>query len=121
MNLVAYDNVNNVVDKQKTWIDASKKVLLSREIACRKYVCFGKKYDSNEGSTIFYIIVLDDAPLDRASCRLVLTNNGCRKINLKSIWDEANLSSVSYKYFNIILKPIEHTDDGDVYELVVPT
>ena len=121
MNLVAYDSINNIVNKQKSWIDVNKKVLFSREIAYRKYVCFGKKYDANEGSTIFYIIISDDEPLDRASCKLVLTNNGCRKINIRSIWDESNLSSIQYKYFNIVLKPIEHTDDCDIYELVIPT
>ena len=36
MNLNAYDNVIDKIDKTKTWIDVCKKLLLSREIKYRE-------------------------------------------------------------------------------------
>ena len=117
MNLVAYDNVDSIVDKKRTWIDVHKKVLYSREFNCRKYNSFGKRFDTNECRSIFYVIMTDDEPIDRPSSRTILTNNGCIKIGLKAIWDEAGLSKATTKYLNVIVKRTEHTDDGDIYEL----
>lgn len=119
MNLVAYDSVNNITNKKRSWIDVHRKVLYSKEINYRKYICFGKKFDADTSSTVFYIIILDDEPYDRAAFKTVLTNNGCIKINIKGIWDEAGLNKVKSKYLNVSLKHIEHTDDGDIFEFVV--
>ena len=116
MNLVAYDNVDNIANKKRSWIDVHKKVLYSREINYRKYLCFGKKFDADIGSTIFYIIMLDNEPYDRPAFKTILTNNGCIKVNINGIWDEIGLNKVKTKYLNVFLKHIEHTDDGDIFE-----
>ena len=117
MNLVAYDNVESVVDKRRTWLDVHKKVLYSREFTYRKYNCFGKRFDANENHSIFYVIMTDDEPLDRPASKTIITNNGCIKIGIKAIWAEAGLNRVTTKYLNVIVKHTEHTDDGDIYEL----
>lgn len=116
MNLVAYDNIDSITNKNKTWIDVYHKCMFSREIAPRNYICFGKKYNSEENTTVIYIITLDDKPSDRVCSNTIVTNNGCIKISIKSIWDEAKLYNVKAKYINAIIKHIEHTDDGDIYE-----
>ena len=116
MNLVAYDNVNNITNRKRSWIDVYHKILYSREINYRKFVCFGKKYDTEIKIILFYIIMLDDEPSDRASFKTVLTSNGCIKINIKGIWEESGLIAIKSKYLNVFLKHIEHSDDGDIYE-----
>ena len=58
MNLVAYDNVESITNKKRSWINVHQKTLYSREIKYRKYVCFGKKFDIELNITLFYIIML---------------------------------------------------------------
>lgn len=116
MNLVAYDNVDNITNKKRSWVDVHNKILYSKEINYRKYICFGKKYDSDINAVVFYIIMLDEEPYDRTAFKTVITNNGCVKININGIWDEANLNKVKSKYLNVSIKHIEHSDDGDIYE-----
>lgn len=116
MNLVAYDNVDNITNRKRSWIDVHHKVLYSREINYRKYICFGKKFDAELNATVFYFIMLDDEPMDRAAFKTIVTNNGCIKININGIWDEAGLNRLKSKYFNVSLKHTEHTDDGDIFE-----
>lgn len=116
MNLVAYDKVDNIINKKRSWIDVHKKILYSKELIYHKYICFGKRFDEDINSTVFYIIMLDDEPIDRASFKTIITDNGYIKISIKGIWDESGLNRIKSKYFNIYLKHVEHTDDGDIFE-----
>jgi hypothetical protein len=116
MNLVAYDKVDNIINKKRSWINVHTKTLYSREINYHKYFCFGKKYDNVLDTTVFYIIMLDDEALDRPSFKTTVTSNGCLKINIKAIWDECGFNTIKSKYINISLKHTEHTDDGDIFE-----
>lgn len=116
MNLVAYDKVDNIINKKRSWINVYSKTLYSREINYHKYFCFGKKYDNVLDTTVFYIITLDDEALDRPSFKTTVTSNGCLKINIKAIWDECGFNTIKSKYINISLKHTEHTDDGDIFE-----
>ena len=84
-----------------------------------KYICFGKNFNPDENRTVFYIILLDDEPTDRASFRTIVTTNGCIKIDLRGIWVDAGLSRVTSKYLNATLKCTADSDDGNVYEFVV--
>ena len=65
MNLNAYDTIHPKVDKQKTWIDVRKHQLLSREIKYRNYVTISKRYDKENQTYDYFIILLDDYPQDR--------------------------------------------------------
>ena len=118
MNLVAYDNVDNIVNKKRSWIDVRHKYLYTRETTYRKYVSFGKRFDADENKTIFFIILTDDEPVDRPSSKTVVTNNGCIKIGLKGIWNEAGLNKVTTQYLNVSLVNSTSADDGDVYEFL---
>ena len=120
MNLVAYDNVDSITNNKRSWIDVHHKVLYTREVKYHKYVCFGKNFNPDENRTVFYIILLDDEPTDRASFRTIVTTNGCIKIDLRGIWVDAGLSKVTSKYLNATLKCTQSSSDGDVYKFVLP-
>ena len=120
MNLVAYDNVDSITNNKRSWIDVHHKVLYTREVKYHKYVCFGKNFNPDENRTVFYIILLDDEPTDRASFRTIVTTNGCIKIDLRGIWVDAGLNKVTSKYLNATLKCTADSDDGNVYEFVLP-
>lgn len=117
MNLVAYDNVDSIVDKKRSWIDIRNKYLYTRQTVCRNYISFGKRFDANENRIIFFIILTDDEPLDRPSAKIIVTNNGCLKIGLKSIWEEIGFDKFTTNYLNINLKCVETADDGNIYEI----
>lgn len=117
MNLVAYDKCSNLIDKTKTWIEVYKRVLFSREINKRNYVAFGKRYNTEESITDYYIIIIDDAPTDRPYSKLKVDDFGRAKINVNSIWDESDFHNIEFNR-NITLKHTEHTDDGDIYKII---
>ena len=117
MNLAAYDILNSAINKNKTWIDVCNKRLISREIAHRNYVTFGKRFNPEESKTIYFIIVVDDQPTDRPFSKLLFDGYGRAKVNIKSIWYEIGFNNVYYDV-NIPIKHIEHTDDGDIYEIL---
>ena len=55
MNINAYDDIREKLDKTKTWVDIRKKQLFSREIKYRKYNCLLKRYDVKTNITNYYI------------------------------------------------------------------
>ena len=118
MNLVAYDTLNTNINTKKTWIKVSKKLIISREIKYRRYISFGKRYDSEENKTVFFIIVLDDPPLDRAYSNMIMDDSGRIKISIKNIWNELGLDNLKND-INIGVKHTQNADDGDIYELVI--
>ena len=118
MNLVAYDTLNTHINTKKTWIKVSKKLIISKEIKYRKYVSFGKRYDNEENKTIFFIIFLDDPPLDRAYSNMIMDDSGRTKISIKNIWNELGLCNLTND-INIGVKHTQNADDGDIYELVI--
>ena len=118
MNLVAYDALNTNINTKKTWIKVSKNLIISREIKYRKYVTFGKRYDNEENKTVFFIIILDDPPLDRVYSNIIMDDSGRKKISIKNIWNELGLYNLKND-INIGVKHTQNADDGDIYELVI--
>ena len=116
MNLNAYDVINPKINKQGTWVDVHKKQLLSREIVFRPYVTISKRYNKENNDYEYYIIFLDDYPLNRPYAKTKLDSYGRIKIRLNGIWEESSLKYYKHN-INIELKAIEHTDDGDIYLL----
>lgn len=116
MNLVAYDKLSSPIDKSKTWIDIANKRIMSREITHRKYVSFGKRFNPNENRSVYFIIILDDPPVDRTYNRLIFDGYGRAKIGVKTIWNEIGFNKLTHDV-NISIKHIDNTDDGDIYEI----
>lgn len=116
MNLSAYDIVEEILDKQKTWVCPKTKILYSREISKRRYALLSKRFNPANNDTSFYIIMLDDKPLDRKVTRSFVDNFGRLKIYINSIWNETSLRNIKTKS-NITVEHVEHADDGDIYYL----
>lgn len=116
MNLSAYDVISPKLNKTKTWINVEKYQLLSREISYRRYVTISKRFNKDCQDYEYFVILLDNSPIDRDYSKTKLDDYGRIKISLKSIWKETMLNY--YKQdVNINLELIEHTDDGDIYKL----
>ena len=118
MNLNAYDNVIEKINKQKSWIDIKKKILLSREINVRNYVLLTKRYNKDTNTTDYFIVMLDNPPVNRTYKRAKVDDYGRFKISLASIWSETYLCYMNSD-FNISISLEEHSTDGDIYKLDV--
>ena len=118
MNLNAYDEITEKVDKTKTWIDVNKHLLLSREIKFRKYYVLSKRYNTETKVYDYYIILLDNKPIDRQSYRTKIDDYGRIKIRLYNLYNESYLCFLTQDT-NISIECIESDEDGDVYQLDV--
>lgn len=116
MNLSSYDIIPPTIDKKKTWLDTKFKQLLSREIKYRPYVLLCNKYVPECNTYDYFIILLDDPPLNKRASHVSIDNYGRLKINLKSIWDNSPLKYIN-KNQNVSISLREHADDGDIYYL----
>lgn len=116
MNLNAYDNVEPYLDRKKTWVCPVHKILYSREIVKRRYTLLSKRFNPKTSDTDFYIIMLDERPIDRKVSISYVDDFGRLKINISSIWNKTSLKHIKTKS-NINIEHIEHTDDGDIYYL----
>ncbi len=116
MNLNAYDNVKEKLDKKKTWIDIKNKTLISREIKYRPYTCLLKRYDIKTNASSYFIALLNDPPVDKKSTRTIQDDYGRIKIRLSSIWKDTYLSQL-VDNCNILCNLVESADDGDIYSI----
>lgn len=116
MNLNAYDNVINKVDKTKTWIDVKKHLLLSREIKYRKWYVLSKRFNTKNNCYDYFVILLDNHPQDRVAFNTIHDDYGRIKIKLYNMYNESDLKYLT-KDTNISINHIEHENDGDVYQL----
>ena len=118
MNLNAYDDITEKIDKTKTWIDINKHLLLSREIKFRKYYTLAKRYNPEQECYTYFIILLDNKPEHKQSYNTRIDDYGRVKIRLNDMYNEC-----FFKYLeqdiNISIKHIENEDDGDVYQLEI--
>lgn len=118
MNLNAYDNVKEEIDKTKTWINIKKKVLLSREINIKPYNCLIKRYNPDSASTSYFIAMLNNPPADRKCKSTTIDDYGRLKVSLASIWKDTYLAQLESDC-NIVVNLAESDDDGDIYLLDV--
>lgn len=118
MNLNAYDNITEKINKSKTWIDVKKHLLLSREIKYRKFYILSKRFNVENSVYNYFIILLDYQPENKVFYYTKRDDYGRIKIRLHELYNESDL-----KYFekdsNIIINHIEHEEDGDVYQLEI--
>ena len=116
MNLIAYDEIIDKVDKTKTWLDCKTGNLFSRELTFRKYYTFTKRYNPKTNSTTIYVVMLDNK--SDAKVVHVTRKDNYNRICLKTklILREFGLDNVD-KEVNVYLNHIETSNDGDVYEI----
>ena len=111
MNLNAYDNVIDKVDKTKTWIDVKKHLLL-------KWYVLSKRFNTENNCYDYFVILLDNPPQDRVAFNARLDDYGRVKIQLHEMYNETDLQHLT-KDANINIKHVEHEEDGDVYQLEI--
>ena len=118
MNLIAYDEIVDKVDKTKTWLDGNTDNIFSRELAFRKYHTFIKRYNPETKSTTIYIAMLDNK--SDAKVAYITRKDSYNRICLKTklILREFGLNNVD-KEVNIHLNHVEHSNDGDVYGVCI--
>ena len=116
MNLNAYDDIIEKIDKRKTWIDVRKQLLLSREIKFRPYYTLTKRFNSNLNNYDYFIILLDNKPENRVSYNTKKDDYGRIKLKLYELYTESDLVYLE-KDTNINIKLVDTDDDGDVYQL----
>lgn len=116
MNLNAYDNLIEKLDKNKTWIDVRKKIIFSREIKYRPYTCLLKKYNIKTDTNTYFIAMLDRPPENKKYKPTACDDYGRIKINVSSIWKETYLSRLKNNC-NIECVLLEDDKDGDVYSI----
>ena len=90
MNLNIYD-IPIKLDKTKSWINIKTKQLISRTIPFRKYNTVGKKYVKSTSSYEYFIILLDEKPVNNVSTKTKFDDYGRIKILLNSIWNDCDL------------------------------
>ena len=118
MNLNAYDNITEKLDKTKTWVDIRKKKLFSRELSNRCYTCLMKRYDAKTSVVSFFIAMLDTPPTDMKYTYTKRDDYGRVKIDLSSIWHETYLSQLDSNC-NVMIDLVESENDGEIYLLDV--
>lgn len=116
MNLSAYDNIKEKIDKNKTWINIKKKTLLSREIKYRPYYTLLKRYNPKSNTNSYFIALLDGIVFDKKCKHTNKDDYGRIKINLSEIWNESWLSQLESDC-NIMIEVEQNENDGDVYLL----
>ena len=116
INLMAYDDASNKIDRNKTWVLIKSKCLYSREINPRKYTSIIKRFDPKTKDTKYYIVTVDEIPDDKNFKSSKVDNFGRFKLNLSVIWKNTILNRI-VKDTNINIVHTTHTDDGDIYYL----
>lgn len=116
MNLNSYDNAIEKIDKNKTWIDVRRKIIISREIKYRPYNCLLKRYNPNTNYNSYFIAMLDSPPTDRKYKKTNIDDYGRIKISIASIWKETYLAQCNSDC-NIVCNLEESENDGDIYSI----
>lgn len=116
MNLNAYDNITEKIDKTKTWIDTKKHLLLSREIKYRKYYVLCKRYEPELKTYNYYIALIDHQQLDKQSFNTKKDDYGRVKIRLHNLYDDSDLKYLEHDT-NVYIELVTSEDDGEVYRL----
>lgn len=114
MNLNTYDNVDEPLNKQKTWVCPKWKILYSREFKYHKYYTLTKKYSNVTRTTDYYIILLDAPVPDKQCYNTIIDDFGRIKIRVNSIWNETALRYIK-EIKNINIEHIDSDKDGDIY------
>lgn len=116
MNLNAYDNVKEELDKHKTWYSPKFKRLYSREIKFRMFYKFMKRWNETIKRDNYFLAV----SMNNVDGRFSITNkdNYSRlKFSIpKEVIEDSILNSI-IEDTNVELKLVDNQVDGEVYQL----
>ena len=116
INLLKYDNVNDVVDKTKTWFYKRYKTICSREIKFKYYYFFKKRYNPLDGTYTYYIILTDVYDNNQKCYKTIIDDYGRIKLKCNNIFKGSRFDKI-HKDVNINLILIEEDKETIVYEI----
>jgi|GEM_PF-6583928 len=116
MNLNAYDNITETLDKQKTWYNPKYRRLYSREIEHYRNYNFYKRWNNETNSNDYFIAFSDSLPDNEF--KVVPTDNyGRVKLSVpKEIIEDSILASMTVET-NVEVKLVDVQHDGKIYHL----
>ena len=116
MNLNAYDNIKEELDKHKTWYSPKFRRLYSREIKFRMFYKFVKRWNETYKRDDYFIAV----GMTNVDGRFSITNkdNYSRvKFSIpKEVIEDSILNSMTVDT-NVEVKLVDDQLDGEVYQL----
>ena len=116
MNLNAYDNVKEELDKHKTWYSPKFRRLYSREIKFRMFYQFLKRWNETIKRNDYFLAVI----MNNVDGRFSIANkdNYSRlKFSVpKEVIEDSILNSI-VEDTNIQIKLVDNQVDGEVYQL----
>ena len=122
MNIAMYDEINEKINKKKTWVYIPKQLLISRNIKYRQYYVFRKVYNTVSKIYDYFLIVSNDNKNDDneviQDCKVSrLDDYGRIKFSIPiKIWNETILCNIKDNMnIDVIIK--ETNDNFDVYKL----
>ena len=116
MNLNAYDNVKEELDKHKTWYSPKFRRLYSREIKFRMFYKFLKRWNENIKRND-YFLAISMYNNDNKFYRTERDNYGRLKVNIpKELIEDSILNSMTVDA-NVDVKLVDAQPDGEVYQL----
>lgn len=116
MNLNAYDDIKEKLDKHKTWYSPKFKRLYSREIKFRLFYKFVKRWNETIKRND-YFLALSIYNNDTSFSRAERDNYGRLKVYIpKEIIEDSILNSI-VEDTNIEVKLVDNQVDGEVYQL----
>lgn len=116
MNLNAYDNVKEELDKHKTWYSPKFKRLYSREIKFGMFYKFMKRWNETiKRDDYFLVISMNNT--DGKFYRTDRDNYGRIKASIpKEVIEDSILNSI-VEDTNVEVKLVDNQPDGEVYQL----
>ena len=116
MNLNAYDNVKEELDKHKTWYSPKFRRLYSREIKFRPFYKFLKRWNETIKRND-YFLAISMSNTDGRFYRTERDNYGRLKVNIpKELIEDSILNSMTVDA-NVDVKLVDAQPDGEVYQL----
>ena len=116
MNLNAYDNVKEELNKHKTWYSPKFRRLYSREIKFRTFYKFLKRWNETIKRNDYFLAI----SMNNVDGRFSITNkdNYSRlKFSIpKEVIEDSILNSI-VEDTNVELKLVDNQVDGEVYKL----
>ena len=118
INTYTYDIIDVQLDKNKTWIDVNKQMLLSREINYHRFYTLAKRYNNDTNSYNYFIILADEKIPNSINSSTNKDNYGRIKIRLNRIFVESGLSRLKQD-INVNIELISSDENSSVYKLDV--
>lgn len=116
MNLNAYDNIKEELDKHKTWYSPKFRRLYSREIKFRMFYKFMKRWNETNKQNDYFLAV----SMNNVDGKFSITNkdNYSRtKVSVpKEVIEDSILNSI-VEDTNIDVRLVDEQVDGEVYQL----